>query len=151
MRSIFVPLLTVAFLGTAPSSVQPAADEYAEFMAKHDELHPAPREKAPEEVLVRKAFWNHDKRTLYVNAETTEGKGTLLIVEGDPVNDWVTTFQVTKSKSASFQLPIPEEALVPCRIIVRSAHAYRVARIINAPPRCVEAAADENTLLASLH
>jgi hypothetical protein len=151
MRSIFVPLLTVAFLGSAPAPVDPAAGEYADFMAKIDALHPAPQEKAPEELLVRKAFWNHHDRTLFVNAETTEGKGTLLIVEGDPVNDWVTTFQVTKGKSASFQLPIPEEALVPCRIIVRSAHAYRVARIINAPPRCVEAAANENMLLASLN
>jgi hypothetical protein len=150
MRSIFVPLLTVAFLGSAPASVDPAADEYADFMTEHDALHPKAKEQAPEEVLVRKAFWNDQKRTLYVNAETTEGKGTLLIVEGMPVNDWVTTFQVTKSDNAAFQLPIPEEALVPCRIIVRSAHAYRVARIINAPPRCVEAAQAENMLLASL-
>ena len=150
MRSICVPVLAMAFIGAAPSPVAPAGDAFAEFIAKHDVLHPKAAEKPAEEVVVRKAFWNDHERVLHVSAETTEGRGTLLIVEGEPLNDWVTTFQVTKNKRATFQLPIPEEALVPCRIIVRSAHAYRVARIINAPPRCVDAAASENTLLASL-
>jgi len=62
----------------------------------------------------------------------------------------VTAFEVAKSKGVSFQLPIPENELVPCRIIVRSAHAYRITRVIDAPPTCVADAEAENMLLASI-
>ena len=67
-----------------------------------------------------------------------------------PVTDWVTAFKVAKGKNVSFQLPIPDNELIPCRIIVRSAHAYRITRVIDAPPTCVADAEAENTLLASL-
>ena len=150
MRSIFVPCLLGFVLGSAPAPVDQAAGEYADFLAQHDQLHPQPVEKMAAELLVRKAFWHDHSRTLYVNAETSTGKGTLVIVEGLPGSDWLTAFRVTKSEKASFEIPIPQDEMVPCRIMVRSAHAYRVTRIVSAPPSCVEEAKAENTLLASL-
>jgi len=153
-RTIFVAVIA-EFLGIVllmnPASMAEGNHEYADFLAQHDQLHPRISKQAdPRKVVVRKAFWNKDKQTLYVNAETNEGKGTLIVVESLPASDWVTAFQVTRAERASFELPIPGEDLVPCRIIVRSAHAYRVVRVINAPPSCVEEAQAENTLLASL-
>ena len=150
MRSIFVPCLLGMILGAAPLPVDHGAGEYAEFLALHDQLHPQSMEKKAPELLVRKAFWNDHKRTLFVNAETSAGKGTLIIVEGLPGSDWLTAFRVTKSEKASFEIPIPQDEMVPCRIMVRSAHAYRVTRIVSAPPSCVEEAKAENMLLASL-
>ena len=150
MRSIFVPCLLGFVLGSGPAPVAPATDEYADFLAAHDQLHPEAEEAIAPELLVREAFWNDHSRTLYVNAETTTGKGTLVIVEGLPGSDWLTAFHVTKNEKASFEIPIPHDEMVPCRIMIRSAHAYRVTRIVSAPPSCVEEAKEENTLLASL-
>ena len=150
MRSIFVPCLLGLVLGSAPAPVEQATGEYAEFLAQHDRLHPQVEERKAPELLVRKAFWNDHQRTLFVNAETSTGKGTLVIVEGLPGSDWLTAFRVTKSEKASFEIPIPQDEMVPCRIMVRSAHAYRVTRIVSAPPSCVEEAKAENMLLASL-
>ena len=133
MRSIFVPCLLGFVLGSAPAPVDPAADEFAGFLAQHDRLHPEVEEQKAPELLVRKAFWNDHSRTLFVNAETTAGKGTLVVVEGLPGSDWLTAFRVTKNEKASFEIPIPQDEMVPCRIMVRSAHAYRVTRIISAP------------------
>lgn len=155
MKRTIIVAVIAEIIGIAillnPVSVADGAGEFASFLSTHDRLHPELSKDADtEKMTVRKAFWNKDKQTLYVNAETTAGKGTLVVVEGLPASDWVTAFQVTKAERASFELPIPGEDLVPCRIIVRSAHAYRVVRVINAPPSCVEAAQKENTLLARL-
>lgn len=150
MRSIFVPCLLGLVLGSAPAPVDHGIGEYAEFLAQHDRLHPQPAEKKAPELLVRRAFWNDHSRTLFVNAETSAGKGTLVIVEGLPGSDWLTAFHITKNEKASFEIPIPQDEMVPCRIMVRSAHAYRVTRIVSAPPSCVEEAKEENMLLASL-
>jgi hypothetical protein len=150
MRSIFVPCLMGFVLGSAPAPVDHGAGEYAGFLAQHDQLHPQPEEKKAPELLVRKAFWDDHERTLFVNAETTTGKGTLIVVEGLPGSDWLTAFHVTKTEKASFEIPIPQDEMVPCRIMVRSAHAYRVTRIVSAPPSCVEEAKAENMLLARL-
>lgn len=155
MKRTIIVAVTAEIFGIAllmnPVPVADGVDEYAGFLAQHDRLHPRLIEQVqPDKMVVRKAFWNNDNQTLYVNAETTAGKGTLVVVEGIPASDWVAAFQVTKAERASFELPIPGEELVPCRIKVRSAHAYRVVRVINAPPSCVEEAQAENTLLARL-
>ena len=151
MRSIFVPCLLGLFLGSAPGPVDPAAVEYADFLAELDRVLPrTDTRKPPDRLLVRKAFWNDHSRTLYVDAETTAGKGALVIVEGLPGSDWLTAFTVTKNEKASFEIPVPQDEMVPCRILVRSAHAYRVMRIVSAPPSCVNEAQAENTLLARL-
>lgn len=149
-----VPVLLAAAIGLAafilPDTITDAHGEFDDFLATHDQLHmQVVQEKAPE-VFVRNAYWNDESRTLFVDAETSGGKGTLVVVEGLPVTDWVTAFRIAKSKGVSFQLPIPENELVPCRIIVRSAHAYRITRVIDAPPTCVADAEAENMLLASI-
>jgi len=155
MRKALLPMLAAAFTGfvalTLTSSVSDAGSEYADFFAVHDRLHPAlPDLKPRHDVVVREAVWVDDERTIYVDAETTDGRGSLVVVEGLPGTDWVTAFKVAKSKSVSFQLPIPDNELIPCRIIVRSAHAFRITRVIDAPPTCVADAEAENMLLASL-
>ena len=133
-----------------PGTFGAAQSEYSSFLAAHDQLHAPVREVKAPELTVRNAYWNDASRTLHVDAETSEGKGSLVVVEGLPVSDWVTAFEIAKSKGVSFQLPIPENELVPCRIIVRSAHAYRITRVIDAPPTCVADAEAENMLLASI-
>ncbi len=155
MRIALLPALAVTVVGSAmalaPVGVSDAETEFAEFFAAHDELHPAVVEGKPtQDVIVRSAVWSDADRTIYVDATTTLGKGSLVVVEGMPVSDWVTAFKVAKGKNVSFQLPIPDNELIPCRIIVRSAHAYRITRVIDAPPTCVADAEAENTLLASL-
>ena len=154
MRKALLPVLAATSSGfvamTLSSNVADANGEFSEFFATHDRLHPAIEDRKPDyDVVVREAVWNGANRTIYVDAETSSGKGDLIIVEGLPVSDWVTAFQVAKSKRVSFQLPIPENELIPCRIIVRSAHAYRITRVIDAPPTCVADAEAENMLLAN--
>jgi hypothetical protein len=155
MRKALLPALAATFSGfvamTLSASVTDADGEFADFLARHDRLHPALHEQKPQhDVVVGEAVWNDADRTIYVDAETTSGKGALVVVEGLPVTDWVTAFKVAKSKSVSFQLPIPDNEIIPCRIIVRSAHAFRITRVIDAPPTCVADAEAENMLLASL-
>lgn len=155
MRNALLPVLAATVAGLAialvPLGVSDAESGFAEFFAAHDALHPVTAiDKPAQEVIVRSAVWIDQERTIYVAAETTLGKGALVVVEGMPVTDWVTAFKVAKSKNVSFQLPIPDNELIPCRIIVRSAHAYRITRVIDAPPTCVADAEAENTLLASL-
>ncbi|MGI9261700.1 MAG: hypothetical protein ACR2QR_06680 [Woeseiaceae bacterium] len=154
MRNNAIPILAATAIGLAvfvlPDTVSDAHGEFADFLGTHDALHTPVIQQAEPEVLVRKAYWNDEVRTLFVDAETSTGKGSLVVVEGLPVTDWVTAFEVAKSKGVSFQLPIPENELVPCRIIVRSAHAYRITRVIDAPPTCVADAEAENMLLASI-
>lgn len=155
MRKALIPVLAATFSGfvamTLSSSVSVADGEYAEFLALHDQMHPVViDEKQPHDVIVREAVWVDAERTIYVDAETTSGKGALVVVEGLPVTDWVTAFKIAKGKNVSFQLPIPDNELIPCRIIVRSAHAYRITRVIDAPPTCVADAEAENMLLATL-
>ena len=152
MRKALFPALAVAIILVAlPKALTEANGDYADFLAKHDQLHPVLfDESQPHDVVVREAVWVDATRTIYVDAQTTEGKGSLVVVEGLPVNDWVTAFTIAKGKNVSFQLPIPDNELIPCRIIVRSAHAYRITRVIDAPPTCVADAEAENVLLASL-
>ena len=155
MRNALLPVLATAVIGSAmalaPVGVSDAETEFADFFAAHDQLHPiVVQEKPTQDVVVRSAVWSDEDRAIYIDAETTLGKGSLVVVEGMPVTDWVTAFKVAKGKNVSFQLPIPDNELIPCRIIVRSAHAYRITRVIDAPPTCVADAEAENTLLASL-
>jgi hypothetical protein len=152
MRKTAMPVLAAIGLAafTLPHTIGDASNEFASFLDTHDQLHSTAVEPYAPEVLVRKAYWNDETRTLFVDAETSEGKGSLVVVEGLPVTDWVTAFKIAANKGVSFQLPIPENELVPCRIIVRSAHAYRITRVIDAPPTCVADAEAENVLLASI-
>lgn len=153
MRTAILPVLAVAGIAAIalPDVVAEAEGDYAEFFAVHDQLHPELIDTAQEhEVTIRKAVWIDDQRTIHVDAETTSGKGTLVVVEGLPGTDWVSAFQIAGSKRVSFHLPVPDNELIPCRIIVRSAHAYRITRVIDAPPTCVADAEAENMLLASL-
>ena len=154
MRKTALPALAATAFGIAafamPDTLSDARGEFAGFLDTHDQLHSQVVEEKAPEVVVRKAYWNDQSRILFVDAETRTGKGSLVVVEGLPVTDWVTAFKVAKSKGVSFQLPIPENELVPCRIIVRSAHAYRITRVIDAPPTCVADAEAENMLLASI-
>ncbi len=152
MRKALFPTLAVAIaVVSLPKALTDTTGEYADFLAKHDRLHPVlVDEKQAQDVVVREAVWVDAERTIYVDAETTGGKGSLVVVEGLPVSDWVTAFTIAKGKNVSFQLPIPDNELIPCRIIVRSAHAYRITRVIDAPPTCVADAEAENVLLASL-
>ena len=155
MRNALLPVLAATVVGLAmalaPLGISDAETEFGEFLTTHDQLHPVVTlEKPTQDVVVRSAVWVDEDRTIYVDAATTLGKGSLVVVEGMPVTDWVTAFKVAKSKNVSFQLPIPDNELIPCRIIVRSAHAYRITRVIDAPPTCVADAEAENTLLASL-
>lgn len=154
MRNAFIPLVSAAIAGIAaavlPNSIADAEGQYAQFFARHDQLHPAiVEERRRQDVYVRGAVWDPEARTIRVDAETTYGKGSLVVVEGLPVTDWVTAFQVAKGKSVSFHLPIPDNELIPCRIIVRSAHAFRITRVVDAPPTCVADAEAENVLLAA--
>ncbi|MDH3441263.1 MAG: hypothetical protein OEM63_10960 [Gammaproteobacteria bacterium] len=154
MPNTALPILVATAIGfatiVAPDTVSDARGEFSDFLDSHDQLHLQVIEEAAPEVVVRKAYWNDESRILFVDAETSAGKGSLVVVEGLPVTDWVTAFTVAKSKGVSFQLPIPENELVPCRIIVRSAHAFRITRVIDAPPTCVADAEKENMLLASI-
>ena len=155
MQNALLPVLAATVAGLAmalaPLGVSDAESEFADFFVTHDQLHPViSQEKPVQDVIVRSAVWKAEDRTIYIDAETTLGKGSLVVVEGMPVTDWVTAFKIAKSKNVSFQLPIPDNELIPCRIIVRSAHAYRITRVIDAPPTCVADAEAENTLLASL-
>jgi len=154
MRKTAIPVLAANVIALAafvvPGSVSDARGEFSDFLDSHDQLHAQVAEEKAPLVIVRKAYWNEQSRTLLVDAETSAGKGSLVVVEGLPVTDWVTAFKIAASKGVSFQLPIPENELVPCRIIVRSAHAYRITRVIDAPPTCVADAEAENMLLASI-
>ena len=154
MRNALLPLLAASIAGIAaavlPNAVADSGNQYAAFLAEHDRLHPVVvEEKMRQDVFVRDAVWDAAARTIRVDAETTLGKGSLVVVEGLPVTDWVTAFQVARGKRVSFHLPIPDNELIPCRIIVRSAHAFRITRVVDAPPTCVADAEAENMLLAA--
>lgn len=153
MRKTVLPVLA-AVLGLAafvvPETVSDARGEFGSFLTAHDQLHAQPVMDPVPDQVTGKAYWNAGSRTLVVDAETSAGKGSLVVVEGLPATDWVTAFRITAGKGVSFHLPIPENELVPCRIIVRSAHAFRITRVIDAPPTCVADAEAENMLLASI-
>ena len=120
-----------------PSGVDTAESEFSAFMTMHDLLHPSDLEKRePHRIYIRKTFWDNDQRILRVDAGTNQGKGALMIVEGLPGSDWLTAFSITGHDGASFELPVPAEVVVPCRVRIRSGSAVSVAPVENAPTAC---------------
>lgn len=141
MRNAIVPTLSASILVISligmPAKIDDPGNEYAEFLAKHDLMHlVAPADKAPEQVVIRKAFWQQDKRILMVDARTPREKGELLVLEGYPDSTFVHEFRISSDFGAVFELPLAGSETVPCRIIIRSGHDSTVVDVSNAPGAC---------------
>ncbi len=82
MRTAMGPVLAATILGiailTSPSTIDRAHGEYAGSLAGHDQLQPKETTKTPpDNVVVRKAFWNADRRILMVDVGRLWEKGGL--------------------------------------------------------------------------
>lgn len=141
MHNAIVPALSAAILGIVltglPAHLDDASNEFTEFLQAHDQLHPAlPGKRAPEPVVIRKAFWQQDKRVLMVDARTPREKGELLVLEGYPDSTFVHEFKISTDYGAVFELPLAGTEAVPCRVIVHSGSVSTVVEVSNAPGTC---------------
>jgi hypothetical protein len=136
-----LPVLAALVFGfcvfSTPAPVDVAESEYTAFHSMHDLLHPPELEKRePHRIFIRKTFWDNDKRILRVDAVSSEGRGALMVVEGLPGDDWLSAFSITDVDGATFELPVPAEEAVPCRVVIRAGSAVSISDVANAPALC---------------
>ena len=149
-----LPVLAAMVFGlcvfSMPAPVEVAESEYVAFHSLHDLLHPPELEKRePHRIFIRKTFWENDKRILRVDAVSSQGKGALMVVEGLPGSDWLTAFSISGMDGATFELPVPADETVPCRVVVRAGSAVSVSDVENAPALC-DQPGESGIVLASL-
>ena len=149
--SVLVAVVAGFYVLVSPVVVDTAEIEYSTFLLTHDLLHPSDLEKRePHRIYIRKTFWDNDDRILRVDAGTNQGKGALMIVEGLPGSEWLTAFSITGVDGASFELPVPAQESVPCKVVVRSGSAVSVSKVENSPSACDRPEASDAIIMASL-
>ena len=141
MRSIFVPVASAFLVGAAlygtPASLDDAEYQYSDFLdSLYEQTMPKAAPPREEDMVVRKAFWNDDRRVLMVDTRMTHGKGHLVVLEGYPSAGSVHEFRISSEMGAEFELPIDDRHAVPCRVVVKAGQLSNVVSVANAPGVC---------------